>query len=183
MKFKKAIITTLAFTSLSALANKDQDAIATLALQSANFTLDQAIEKVKADYKADIIEFEIDEYENNTAYEIELFNTETHEKHKIKLSLNDGSVLKIEKKNLKVLGVNRLDENEKIAINNLRSSNFDLSKTVIELKQKFKGNILEFELDNEKGVTFYKFKLMGEQGLTRVIVDVQTGNLIPVINH
>lgn len=183
MKYPKLIGAALILTSVSAVAGKEDDVLATMAIQRANFTLEQAIEKVSSDYAQYIIEFEIDDHHNQATYEIEAINFDTQEKHKLELSLEDGSVLKEEKKSLKYLMVNRLDDDELLALEELKASNFELGATIAQLKQKYNAELFEFELENEKGITFYKFKLMNEQGPKRVIVDVKTGSALPVMKH
>jgi uncharacterized membrane protein YkoI len=182
MKFTKVICASLALASLSAFADED-DSLSALALQRANFSLEQAVEKVTTDYAGHITEFEIDDYKNQATYEIETINLDTEQKHKVQLSLEDGSVLEEESKSIKILGLNRLDDEELIALKELQVSNFELGSTIAALKQKYNANVVEFELESEKGISFYKFKLMGEQGAKRVLVDIKTGNVIPVMKH
>lgn len=179
MKCTKLICIALAFTPLAAFADKEDDALATLALQRANFSLEQAIDKVATDYAKHIVEFEIDDHNNQATYDIEAVNLKAEEKHKIELSLTDGAVLKHKTKN----GLSRLDDDDLLALQELQASSFNLSATIAQLKQKYAADVIEFELENKKGITFYKFKLMGEQGLTRVIVDVTTGRVIPVMKR
>lgn len=180
MKFKKLICATFAVASLSVMAD---DSLSTLALQRANFSLEQAVEKVNADYPGHITELEIDDYNNQATYEIETINLETDVKHKVQLSLEDGTVLKEKNKSLKVLGMHRLDDDELFALKELQVSNFKLGSTIAVLQKKYDASVIEFELESEKGISFYKFKLMGEQGTKRVIVDIKTGNIIPVMRH
>lgn len=181
MKLTKLICTAMAFTSISAFAGSD-DAITTLALQRANFTLEQAIEKVSTDYSKHITEFEIDDHKNQATYEFEAINLEKKEKYKVQLSLEDGSILKEKNKSTDRF-MNRLDDDKLLAFNDLQTSNFDLLATIKLLKEKYNASVYEFELENEKGITFYKFKLMGEEGKKRVLVDIKTGNIIPVMKH
>lgn len=182
MKFTKILCATLAFASLSAFAGND-DSLASLALQRANFSVDQAIEKVSNDYSRHITDFEIDDDNNQATYEIETINFKTEQKYKVQLSLEDGNVLKENSKSLKILGMNRLDDDELFALKELKASNFKLSETIATLKQTYNADVVEFELESEKGISFYKFKLMGEQGAKRVLVDIKTGNIIPVMSH
>lgn len=182
MKFPKLICAALALTSLSAFAD-DDNALAGLALQRANYSLEQAIEKVNSDYTGQITEFEVDDHQNQAVYEIEVINHVTEEKHKVKISLADGSVLKEKNSSLKILGISRLDDDEVFALKELQTSDFKLNTTIASLKEKYSANIFEFELESEKGITFYKFKLIGEQGVKRVLVDIKTGTVIPVMSH
>jgi len=185
MKLSKLMCAALAMTSLSAIADDhgNDQALSALALQRANYNIEQAIEKVNTDYSGYITEFEVDDYKNQAAYEIEVINLVTEEKRELKLSLEDGSLLKEKNKNIKVLGINRLDDDELFAIKELQTSEFKLSETIALLKEKYSANILEFELDSKKGISFYKFKLITEQGKKRVLVDIKTGNVIPVMKH
>ncbi|MDO6618548.1 hypothetical protein Q4557_17600 [Shewanella sp. 5_MG-2023] len=179
MKLTQLICATLAITSLSAFAGQEDDVLATLAMQRANFSLEQAIEKVSTDYAKHITEFEIDEHNNQAIYEMEAVNLDAQKKHKLELSLEDGAVLKHKTKN----SLSRLDDDELLALQELQASDFNLATTIATLKQKYQADIFEFELENKKGITFYKFKLMGEEGAKRIIVDVKTGTIIPVIKH
>ncbi|MDA7746554.1 PepSY domain-containing protein [Psychromonas sp.] len=177
MKFPKLIGMTLAFTSLSVLAGND-NALSALALKQANYSLEQAVEKVQNNYKGQIIEFELEDDNNQLSYEIEVIDVITKEKHKLELSLEDGSVLKEKSKSI---GIKRLDDDELAALTDLQASDFNLNKIIALLKEQYKADILEFELENEKGITFYKFKLFSEQGTQQVLVDVKTGSMISVM--
>lgn len=180
MKFTQLVCaTTIALTSFSALA--DDDALSILALKNANFSAQQAIEKVSNDYTGSIVEFELDDHKGQTSYEIEIINLKTEEKHKLQISSEDGSLLKEKVGSTKLMGINRLDEDEIDAINALSNSQFNLQSTVAILREKYSAEIVEFELENKKGITFYKFKLIDENGRQRVIVDVKSGEIIPVL--
>ncbi len=181
MKFTKLICATLALTSFAAVA--DNDALATLALKRANFTLEQAIEKVSNDYPGQIIEFELDDHKGQTSYEIEVINLQKEEKYKLQLSTADGSLLKEKSRSLKIFGLNRLDDDEYQALEELAASEFNLKSTIALLREKYNAELVEFELENEKGITFYKFKLIDQLGRKRVIVDIKTGEMIPVMKH
>lgn len=178
----KIICAALAFTSLSAVAD-DDNALSALALQRANYSLEQAVEKLSTDYPGHIVELEIDDYQNQATYEIEMINLVKEEKHKLQISLEDGSVLQEKSKSIKILGINRLDDDELFALKELQASDFKLNETIQHLKEKYNGDILEIELESEKGISFYKFKLMSEQGMKRILVDIKTGSVIPVISH
>ncbi|TEW53970.1 hypothetical protein E2R68_10830 [Psychromonas sp. RZ22] len=181
-KFTKFICVALAATSLSVMAD-DDNALSALALQRANYSLEQAVEKVSQDYKGQITEFEVDDYHNRSSYEIETINLVTSEKHKLHLSLEDGSILKEKSSSIKMMGINRLDDDELFALKELQTSDFKLDKTIAMLKEKYNADVFEFELESEKGITFYKFKMVGEQGIKRVLVDVKTGSVIPVMSR
>lgn len=185
MKISKLMCAALAMTSLSAIADDGdkEHLLSALALQRANYSLEQAIEKVSTDYTGQITEFEVDDYDNQATYEFEVINLVTEEKRELQLSLEDGSVLKEKNKGTKILGINRLDDDKVFAMKELQSSDFKLNETIALLKEKYNADILEFELESKKGISFYKFKLIGEQGKKRVLVDIKTGNVIPVMNH
>lgn len=183
MKLTKLTGAVLLLTSLSALAGKESDVLAAMAIQRADFSVEQSIQKVSQDYAPYILEFEIDEHHNQATYDIEAVNFETQKIHKLELSLEDGSVLKKENKNLQYLMVNRLDKDELQALEELQASDFELDTTIAQLKQKYKAEVLEFELENKKGITFYKFKLINEQGPKHIIVDIKTGTILPVMGN
>ena len=183
MKLKKLIAATaIVFTSFTAMADSD-DALTAFAMQNASFTLDQAVAKMDTNYPGIITEFEMDDHKGQAVYEIESINLKKEEKSKIKLSAVDGAVTKEKVKSLSTLGVSHLDDDELLALQMVTKSNFSLQTTINNIRAKYKAQIIEFELENEKGITFYKFKLIGEMGRKYVIVDVKTGKMLPVANH
>ncbi|WP_019614964.1 PepSY domain-containing protein [Psychromonas ossibalaenae] len=181
MKFTKLICAALALTSFTVAA--DDDALSVLALKRASFTLEQAVEKVTTDYQGQIIEFELDDHDGQSTYEIEVINLQKEEKYKLHLSTADGTVLKEKSRSLSTLGFSRLDDDEYQALKELETSQFSLSSALAELREQYTAEVMEFELENEKGITFYKFKLIDQQGRKRVIVDVKTGEMIPIMKH
>lgn len=178
---KICLAAALAFSSTAAMA--DDEALSALAIKRANFSLEQAIEKVHNTYAGQITELELDDYHGQAVYEIEVVNLNQGQQHKLKLSLSDGEMLKNESRKLTLLGISKLDEDERLALEQLSQADFSLSQTVAMLSSKFQAQVLELELENEKGITYYKFKLLGEQGKQRVIVDVLNGETIPVLKH
>lgn len=184
MKFTKIICAALAATSLSAFADDGEHGMmSALAVQRANFTVEQAIQKVSNDYTGLITEFEVDDHNNKAVYEFEVINLAGEEKRELLLSLEDGSLIKDKNKGTKILGINRIDDDKVYAIQELQNSNFKLAEAIAMLQDKYQATLLEFELESEKGISFYKFKLLGEQGKQRVLIDIKTGNVIPVMKH
>ncbi len=177
---KFCVAAVMAVTSAAASAD---DALSVLAMKKAGFSLEQAIEKVHNNYSGQITELELDDYKGQAVYEIDVINLAQQQKHKLKLSLTDGEMLKNESSKLSILGVSKLDDDERVALEQLAQSELSLQQIVATLSTKYQAQVLEFELENEKGITFYKFKLLGEQGKQRVIVDVTTGETIPVLKH
>ena len=181
MKFIKIICITLGLSSFAATADEDH-LLDAFALKNATFTQQQALEKVSANYVGQITEFELDDHNNQAVYEIEIINLKEDEKYKVKLSLINGTILKEERSSLSnLLGTTRLDSDELYALQQLQASDFNLQQTIKHLTDKQNGQLIEFELENEKGITFYKMKLVTEQGTQRILVDVKSGDMIPVI--
>lgn len=181
MKFIKIICITLGLSSFAVTADEDH-VLAAFALKNATFTQQQAIEKVSANYTGQITEFELDDHNNQAVYEIEIINLKKDEKYKVKLSLINGTILKEKKSSLSsLLGRMRLDNDELLALQQLQASDFNLQQTIKELTTKQNGQLIEFELENEKGITFYKMKLVNEQGIQRILVDIKSGDMIPVV--
>ncbi|MEE1674948.1 PepSY domain-containing protein [Agarivorans aestuarii] len=183
IKLSKKICVAAAVALTSTAVMADDDALSALAIKKAGFSLEQAIEKVHNTYPGQITELELDDYRGQAVYEVDVVNLAQEQKHKLKLSLADGEMLKNESSKLSILGVSKLDEDERIALEQLAESELSLQQTVAMLNNKYQAQVIEFELENEKGITFYKFKLLGEQGKQRVIVDVASGETIPVLKH
>ncbi|WP_369433882.1 PepSY domain-containing protein [Psychromonas sp. MME1] len=172
MKLKSLICgVTIALASFTALA--DDDALSVLALKNAKFTVEQAIEKVSQEYKGSIVEFEVDDHRGQASYEFEIVNLQSEQKYKLQVSNEDGSILKEKTTNLK--------SDEKEAVNTLTAAKLNLKSTLTLVRQKYNAEVVEFELKNKKGITFYKFKLYDENGRKRIIVDVETGEMVPVM--
>lgn len=185
MKLTKRICTTAAalITLTSGLAMANDDFLSALALERAQFSPQQAIEKINTNFTGNIVEFELDDHKGKTVYEFEVIDFAQEQINKLKISSDDGTIVKNESKSMTILGVNRLDEEDRQALTALNNSEFDLNASILELSEKYDSQVIEFELENEKGITFYKFKLIGDTGITKVIVDVETGKAIPVMKH
>lgn len=183
IKLSKKICVAAVIAVTSAAAIADDDALSALAMKKAGFSLEQAIEKVHNSYPGQITELELDDYKGQAVYEFDVINLAQQQKHKLKLSLADGEMLKNESSKLSILGVSKIDDDERLALEQLAQSELSLQQTVAMLNTQYQAQVLEFELENEKGITFYKFKLLGEQGKQRIIVDVATGETIPVLKH
>ncbi|GDY25368.1 MULTISPECIES: PepSY domain-containing protein [unclassified Agarivorans] len=183
IKFSKKLCVAAAVALTSTAAIADDDALSALALKKAGFSLEQAIEKVNTTYPGHITELELDDYKGQAVYEVDVINLAQEQQHKLKLSLSDGEMLKNESSKLTILGVSKIDDDERLALEQVAESELSLQQTIAMLNDKYQAQVLEFELENEKGITFYKFKLLGQQGKQRVIVDVVTGETIPVLKH
>ncbi|WP_019613492.1 PepSY domain-containing protein [Psychromonas ossibalaenae] len=178
-KLNKLICAAGALTSFTAAA--DNDALSQLALKRASFTMEQAVEKVSCDYPGQIAEFAVDDHRGQSAYQIKVLNLLKEEKYKLYLSTEDGSLLKEKSSSFKTLGFNSLDDDDYQALQELQVSEFNLQSTIAMVSEKYNAEIVEFELENEKGITFYKFKLLDQHSRQHVYVDVKTGEMNNII--
>ncbi|WP_028862993.1 PepSY domain-containing protein [Psychromonas aquimarina] len=178
-KLNKLICAAAALTSFTAAA--DNDALSLLVLKRADFTMEQAVEKVSSDYPGQIVGFKLDDHRGQSTYQIKVLNLQKEDKYKLHLSTEDGSLLKEKSSSFKTLGFNSLDDGDYQALRELQVSEFNLQSTITILNEKYNAQIVEFELENEKGITFYKFKLMDQQGRKHVIVDVKTGEMNSIL--
>lgn len=184
MKLSKKVVASIALliSSTASFADED-DAISALVLNQAQFSIEQAIKQVSSNYPGQIIELELDEHKGQSVYEIKIIDINAEQEQKLYLSLENGEVLKTQTKSLKILGVNKLDDDERQALIALQDSEFSLSKTLAELESSLQGKVHEFELENEKGITYYQFDLMTQSGKRKMIVDVASGQQIPMTRH
>ncbi|WP_245597674.1 PepSY domain-containing protein [Psychromonas aquimarina] len=62
-------------------------------------------------------------------------------------------------------------------LNQLDTSKFDLQASINKIQKNYGSSVVELELENKKGITFYEIELLNDNEL---IIDVVTGEIIPI---
>ncbi len=169
MKALKEIILGLYLVSTAALAGQDS-VITSLAIEKAQVKPEQAMEIVSKQYSGKLSEFSVDDrdHDHKMVYELEVVDQTRGEKIEVSVDPDTGAI----------------QEQERDRFSSRKYGSFfngiTLEKAVAEAKKMVPGTLLEAELEHEKGVVFFEIELMTDQGVRKVIVDVETGKPIPV---
>ncbi|OBT13986.1 hypothetical protein A9264_02270 [Vibrio sp. UCD-FRSSP16_10] len=167
-------------------ANDQQEAaISLMALNAGTESISTLAPKVRNVSNGVITEVELDDYKDTqVVYKFEIIDINGGNKHKLNYAVNDGALLKDKSKNLTTFGFSDLDREDRHAITQVETAQFDIIKTLIELENKYAAKTLEAELETEKGIVFYKIKLVSAQkGIQKLLVNVATGEEIPVMSR
>ncbi|GAD79266.1 hypothetical protein [Vibrio ezurae] len=165
-------------------ANDQQDAaIALMALNSASATLSTLAPKVRAVSTGVITEIELDDYKDTqVVYKFKVVDTKAGNKHKLSYAIDDGSLLKQKSESLSTFGFSDLDKEERLAIEQVEKSQFDIVTKLQELEGKYAAKTLEAELESKKGIVFYEVELASaKHGMQKLLINVASGEEIPVM--
>ncbi|WP_019617101.1 PepSY domain-containing protein [Psychromonas ossibalaenae] len=177
MKFIKRIALSSALVVTSFAAAADNDGLSELALKRANFSIEQAVEQVTNNYPGKITELKLDDHNHQAVYKIEIINEKEGIEQTLKYSTADGSLLKDERESLSVAGFSKLDEKDHVMLSQLDTTKFDLQASINKIQKDYGSSVVELELENKKGITFYEVELLNDNEL---IIDVVTGEIVPL---
>ncbi|WP_028865117.1 PepSY domain-containing protein [Psychromonas aquimarina] len=177
MKFIKRIAISSALVLTSFTAAADNDGLSELALKRANFSIEEAVEKVTDSFPGKITELKLDDYNHQAVFEIEVINEKEGIEHKLKFSTADGKLLKDERESLSIASFSKLDDKDRVMLSQLDTSKFDLQASINKIQKDYGSSVVELELENKKGITFYEVELLNDNEL---IIDVVSGEIIPI---
>lgn len=180
MKIINRVIFSSSLTLLSFIATASDEGLSQLALQQAHFPIEKAVEEVKNNYPGLITEVKFDDYNYQSVFEVDVINQEKNVKHELKFSTADGLLLKEEKTRLSTAGYSHIDDKFLAKLTQLEKSNIDLLASINTIQGEYRSKIVEIELENKKGMTFYEVELSNGSEL---ILDIVTGKIIPIKNE
>ncbi|WP_028862050.1 PepSY domain-containing protein [Psychromonas aquimarina] len=180
MKFIKRIIFSSSLTLISFMTTANNDGLSELALKRADFSLEQTVEKVTNSFPGKITELKLDDYNHQSVFEVEVINEQEQIKHELKFSTADGRLLKDERTSLTTAGFSSLDDKDHLMLSQLDNSKFNLQASINSVQKKYGSSIIELELENKKGITFYQVELLNDKEL---IIDVVTGETVLLSNN
>lgn len=185
MKKITTAITTLAIAvSGSAFADDFDNGVGVLALQSGTATITELATDISQRVDGIIVEAEYDDFDNEYGYEFKVIDLDNDNEYEFSYAIADGRLIAEETEKLSTFGFSDLEDKERTAIQTVISSNFDIVTAVSNLENKYNSKLLEFELENKKGIVFYEVKLFNiESGKQSLLVNVENGQEIPVINY
>lgn len=151
------------------------------AVRNAGVTIAQAIQKLEKRYRAVALEAEVESWRDTFVFEIELIDRVNERKIEIKLDMTSGEVLREQITSIASwLGS---DDERLAAVDAVTRNGFGMHEAIVVARKLATGHIYEAELEREKGVTFVKVKLYTPKGKEKVIVDVETQSIIPVLKR
>ncbi len=175
MKFIKGIIFSSSLTLISFMTAANNDGLSELALKRAGFSLEQTVQKVTKSFPGKITELKLDDHNHQSVFEVEVINEQQEIKHELKFSTADGRLLKTETTSLSSAGFSSLDDKDRLMLSQLDTSKFNLQASIKRIQKEYGSSIVELELENKKGITFYQVELSNDKEL---IIDVLTGETI-----
>ncbi|WP_019612883.1 PepSY domain-containing protein [Psychromonas ossibalaenae] len=180
MKLIKRIIFSSSLTLISFMTTANNDGLSELALKRADFSIEQAVEKITNNFPGKITELKLDDYNHQSVFEVEVINEQEEIKHELKLSTADGSLLKDERTSLSTVGISSLDDKDRNMLNQLDTSKFNLQASISSVQEEYGSSVVALELENKKGITFYEIELLNDKEL---IIDVVTGEVVMLTNR
>ncbi|WP_448216962.1 PepSY domain-containing protein [Endozoicomonas sp. 2B-B] len=173
MRLLKEAILGLFLVSTAALASQE-DVLLQLAIENAKIKPEQAIEKISDRYSGHLSEFGIDDEDGRMVYEFAIVDPEDSVELEVIMDADSGKVWLDEKDRLSSKTLKR----KKYQL--LMNSGMTLKKAIDEAKKIVPGQLMEAELEQEKGIVFFEIELLTDKGVRKVIVDLQSGRPIPV---
>ncbi|MFC3150249.1 PepSY domain-containing protein [Litoribrevibacter euphylliae] len=178
-----SVPTMLATVSFSVAANADE-AAELIHMKRSNLSIEPALVAISDKFPGQINEVELDDHKNQFVYEAEVVNLSEGKLHEVVYNPLTGMVELKETENISLLGFNRFDDEELKALKSMDAKQFSLLGQLAKVKQSHPGLVREVELENEKGVSYYKIKLMSPDGVRKkVILDTENGEMIPVMDR
>ncbi|GAL14721.1 lipoprotein [Vibrio astriarenae] len=181
---KLALLATAITASSYAMADDDM-AINLMALNASNTSVEMLSPTVRQAHSGVVTEIELDDYKDQqVVYEFKIINLEANNKHKLSYSVNDQSLLKEESESLSTFGFSDLDKDERLAIERVNESGFDILNVIPTLEDKYSAKLIEAELEEKNGFVFYEIKLASaEAGKQKLLINVDSGEEIPVLKR
>lgn len=169
------------FWSVQAQADRVEEAIH---LNRAKVTEVEAMQLIQQAYPGSIYEFEFEEHEGVWVYEAEVVDQSKGKLNEVLLNPETSEIKLRETEKLAVLGFNRFDEGEQAALDLIEATNYSLVGHLAKLKAEQPGYIQEVELEHSKGVSYYKVKMLSQDGAKKkVILDIENNSMIPVMDR
>ncbi|GEA51473.1 hypothetical protein VIN01S_22770 [Vibrio inusitatus NBRC 102082] len=166
-------------------ADDQQEAtLSLMAISSGSANLVNLAPEVRTISTGVITEIQLDDYKDSIfAYEFKVVDQTQGYEHDLSYSVQDGALLNHKSESLTTFGVSELDNDELLAIEQVKKAGFDILQKVVELEEKYSAKVLEVELESE-GVVFYEVELASNEiGRQKILINVATGEEIPVMKH
>lgn len=173
MGLLKEAILSLFMVSTAVLAGQD-DVVLQLAIENAKIKPEQAIMQIADRYPGHLSEFGIDDEDGSMVYEFTIIDPEDSVELEVIMDAESGKIWLDDKDSLSSKALKR----KKYQL--LMNSGMTLKKAIDEAKKIVPGQLLEAELEQEKGIVFFEIELLTDKGVRKVIVDLQSGKPIPV---
>ncbi|MDN2480634.1 hypothetical protein [Vibrio agarivorans] len=177
------IATAISFSGIT-MADDDMS-INLMALNSSNTTVATLAPAVRKDYSGVVTEVELDDYKDQqVVYEFKMVDLDADSKYKLSYSVSDQSLVKEKSDSLSTFGFSDLDTDDRVAIERVIESGFDILSVIPELESKYSAKLIEAELEEKNGIVYYEVKLAStELGKQKLLINVDNGEEIPVFKR
>jgi uncharacterized membrane protein YkoI len=187
MKQVSAVVTSFSLllgSAVLSLPASADDAAELLHMKRGNLRVEPALIAINDAYPGLVYELELDDHKDELVYEAEVVSLKEGKLYEVVYHPVSGQVDLKETENISLLGFNRFDEAELMALEQMDKGKYSLEGQLAKVKANYPGSVKEIELENEKGVSYYKIKLISPDGVRKkVILDTENGQMIPVMDH
>ncbi|GLQ32027.1 PepSY domain-containing protein [Litoribrevibacter albus] len=178
-----SVSTMLGFIAVSTPVSADGEA-ELLQMKRTPVSVEPALIAINDAFPGLIYELELDEHRGQLVYDAEVVNLKDGTLYEVMYRPVSGNVELKETENISLLGFNRFNKAELHALELMEQHKYSLIDQLAKVKANYPGAIREVELESDKGVSYYKIKLISPEGVRRkVILDTENGEMIPVMDH
>ena len=156
------------------------DELELLALKSSDTRMEDALSAFRSNYAGTVIEIELDDEDHSMVYEIKAIDLKGGEEHKASYTLKGAQQIKYSSESLNVLGFSKLDDDDAAAVKAVQADSAISIDQALEIARKHSDAYIEsIELENKRGLTFYKVEYIGPGPERRLLIDALTGEQVP----
>ncbi|QIB64278.1 PepSY domain-containing protein [Kineobactrum salinum] len=177
-----AVLAAAGFTPFLFADDLEEAAVALYAINKSGIDISRALDIAEQKIAGVVYEYELDEHDELLVHEFEIADFEAEKKYKIKIAVNDGSVVEQSDEKMKCGKLVCKDDDGKSA-RALQASEYSLRKALTQLELPPRQLLLEAELEFERGVRYMKLEVVGPDGERDILVDIATGQIIPSLSH
>lgn len=157
-------------------SDREEAAVALYAIQRSGITLDKALSIAGQAVEGVVYEYELEDDDNQLYHEIKVMDLDSETRHKLRIAVQDGAVTREEESRSCAL-VCRDDEVR--AARALKETGYSLARA-LEHSHPGENHLLEeAEVELERGVRYFKLEWVGPDGERDVLIDIDSGQLIP----
>ncbi|MFD1383177.1 PepSY domain-containing protein [Rhodanobacter aciditrophus] len=151
-----------------------------LALKSADTSMEDVIAEFRSKYSGTVVEVELDDKKHSIVYEVKAIDLDAGEGHKASYTLRGKQETEYNKRSLNVLGFSKLDDDDAAAVKAVQAESAISMDKALEIARNHSDAYIEsIELENKRGLTFYKVEYMGPGKERRLLIDALSGEQVP----
>lgn len=148
------------------------------ALGSAELGIVRAVLQCEERYRAVAVEIEAETRRDKVVWEVELVSPDKERTVKVDLDMKSGKVLE---QHITFVHSMFLKDDDRRAVDAAVENGFGLVQAIELARRHVSGTVCEAEMEYENGIAFIKVETRGPDGKQKVIVNIETKAIIPVL--